>query len=518
MRKILIMNRVNKEFERKRKLLEMKRMMLVEQQERGKGQNDLLIFSQRVYPGYVIGKHHRYIAKIFEKAMRREIGWTRLVIHEPPQHGKSLQGSILFPAFYMGHFPDDPIILTAYNDEHAIGFSKKIKSIIDSEPYSQIFPGMELSEDTRAGKRWDLKAPHRGSLVAAGLGGGITGKGAKLLIMDDPVKNRREVEQPAFREQQKEDYRSTLKTRLHNDAIQLLQMTRWHEDDLANYLIREHGFRYICLPAISGANDPLGRREGDALWGERFPLSLLTEIKETSGSYNWSSMYQGEPAPPEGLLFKKNQFPTIDRAPNGLHWVRAWDLATSERTSADFTASFKIAADVDGRVYIDSGIRGQWDWTKVRKLIKITALTEKNVFVGIEAQGVQRGMIQECWSDLDLISVGIFGIPVPDSKRVRALPVMARAEAGKLYLIKGPWNEAFIDEFIHFDVGEHDDQVDAISLGFHMLALSNPGIVNLNDYDIKQSQEQIVDDGWFSTVNDEEDFQNERVHSFTFTE
>lgn len=511
---------VDKVKDKAEKLVECKKKLLLELKQRQQSQFDFITFSQRVYPGYIVGKHHRYVAKVLEKAMKHEPGWTRLVIHEPPQHGKSLQCSVLFPSYYAGHNPDDPIMLTAYNDEHAIGFSKKIRNTISSEWYNQIFSGMELAEDTRAARRWELKG-HKGNLAAGGLGGGLTGKGAKLLIIDDPVKNRREVESPAFREQQKEDYRSTIKTRLHDNAIQILPMTRWHEDDLGNYLIQEHGFRYVRLPAVAEADDLLGREEGEALWPSRFPLPFLNEVKETSGSYNWSSMYQGLPSPPEGLLFKRNHFQIIDKAPKNLSWFRFWDLATSEKNSADYTASFKLAVDTEGRVFIDGGIRFKLEWPKVRKLIKITSLQERyDTMVGIEAQGVQRGMVQECWADIDLISVGILAIPVPTSKRIRALPVMARGEAGKLYLVKGDWNEAFVEEFIHFDVGEHDDQVDAVSGAFHMLSLGgSPGIVDLNDYNVTDAPGgHYSDDGYFSTVYDDDDFMGERVYSHMFTE
>ncbi len=496
-------------------LLEQKKKLLYELKERRKAQSDFIAFCKRVFPGYEVGKHHKYIGKILMKALRREAGWTRLVIHEPPQHGKSLQCSVLFPAFYMGRFPDDPVILTAYNDVHALTLSKKCRNIVASEWYHQVFPDRELAKDSYAAHSWHF-ANHKGGLSAAGIGGGLTGKGAKLLIIDDPIKNRREVENQAFREKQKEDYLSTIKTRLHDDAIQIVPMTRWHEDDIANFLIKEQGFRYVRLPAIAEADDPLGREEGEALWESKFPLSFLLETKETSGSYNWNSMYQGLPSSPEGLLFKREHFKIIDKAPKGLNWFRAWDLAASESESADYTASFRVAQDSNGNVYIDGGIRVKFDWAKVRKLIKQTSIKERfDTMVGIEAQGIQKGMVQECWADPELVSVGILGIPVPSSKRIRAMPVMARAEAGKLYLVKGAWNEAFIEEFVHFDVGEHDDQVDAVSLAFHMLALSSPTVVDLNDYEVSDARQQYAGDDYFSVVDD--DFREEKVYSHTFT-
>ncbi|MHA1169610.1 MAG: phage terminase large subunit [Candidatus Hodarchaeales archaeon] len=484
-----------------RELLEMKRHLIVEAKARLDARRSLLTFSKRVWPEYRISRNHEYVARVLEKALRREKGYNKIVLHEPPQHGKSLQVSILFPAYYMGHFPDDPVILTAYGDQHAIGFSKKIRNIVDSEAYDQIFPGMKLSADTRAGNRWELEG-HRGGLTAAGINGAITGKGARLLLMDDPIKHRREAESPIYRENLKEAYRSTLRTRLHKDAIQILIMTRWHQDDLAGFLLKEQGFKYICLPAIAEGDDPLSRREGEPLWPERFPFEFLMETKESVGSYDWNSMYQGRPSPPEGLIFKRNYFKIVDEAPSGLNWVRFWDLATTEQNKGDYTASYRMAIDNKGNVYIADEIHAQWEWPIVRRELKRTSLREKGTLVGIESQGMQKGMVQECHADPDLVHIGIMGIPVPNSKRVRAMPVMARGEAGKLFLVRGAWNDEFIEEFLVFDVGEHDDRVDAISGGMHLLSLLNPEMhtdlqSEISGKTMQEIDEELENDGWY---------------------
>jgi predicted phage terminase large subunit-like protein len=498
------------EKEKMKKLLEMKRQIIIEQQLRLEARESFLTFCCRVWPNFQIADHHRYVGGLLEKAMRREPGFTKMVIHEPPQHGKSLEITTLFPAFYLGHFQDDPQILTAYGDQHAIGFSKKIRGIVDSNAYDFIFPGLELSPDTRAGNRWELK-DRGGCITAAGVNGAITGKGARLLIMDDPIKRREEAESQVYRESLKEAYRSTLRTRLHNDAIQILVMTRWHQDDLAGWLIKEHGFTYFRLPAIADAadGDLLGRRVGEPLWPERFPHEFLMEQKESLGLYNWDSMYQGNPAPPEGLIFQRGFFKIIDKAPEGLSWVRFWDLAATERTSGDYTASHRMAVDHSGNVYIDGEIRGLWEWPTVRRKIKDTALIEKIGIIGIESQGMQKGMVQECWADPELLNVGIFGIPVPQSKRIRAMSVMARGEAGKLFLVKNYWNEEFIKEFITFDVGAHDDRVDSVSGGMHLITIAHPEMTDLNTLvgtDQKEIDKSLSDFGWAVEESDVSDY------------
>ena len=479
----------------------------LEKESRLKAQSDFSHYCNRIWPGYIMGKSHAFVAKILEKAVRRENGFTRLVIHQPPQHGKSLQISTLFPSWYLGLFPEDPAIITAYADGHASSFSRNIRNIIDSPDYQNIFPGMHLSSDSRAANRWELDG-HRGSMCAAGLSGQITGKGAKLIIIDDPVKNREDVESKLKREKMKEAYLSTLYTRLHDDGIVICVMTRWHMDDLAGYLIREHDFSYICLPALAEENDPLNREVGEPLWPERFPLRKIFDFKEQLGSYNFNALYQGRPQAEEGECFKRDFFKIVSDRPRGLNWVRFWDLATSEQQRSDYTATGAGAVDEEGNVYIDGVFRKRMEWPKVRNKIKQYAKMEPGVLVGIEAQGPQKGMVQECWADPDLLNVGILGIPAPLSKRIRASSAMARGEAGKLYLVSGSWNKDFVDECVNFDTGDHDDQVDVLSGIFHMLGMSHGGAVSLDEL-LEEENNELREDFDYSTYLDDLDFEGE---------
>jgi len=452
----------------------------------------LMNFSTRVYPGYMETRHHKFIAEILERAVRREKGWMRIVLHEPPQHGKSLQVSTLFPAFYLGHYPNDPIILTAYNDRHAETFSRRIRNIVNSNEYKTIFPGLTMSQDSRSVHRWEFNAPHRGEMVAAGIFGGITGKGARLMVIDDPIKNREEAESELYRGKLIEAWKSTLKTRLHDEAIVIVPVTRWHEKDLSGHLVREEGFRYICLPALAEKNDVLGRKEDEALWSYKFPKQMLEDIKNSIGEYNWSALYQGRPSPPAGLMFKREYFDIVDKVPERYEMsTRYWDLATSDSSGASYTCSIR-AYKVDADIYLDSEIRGRWTWPVVRNFIKTTALDEKDVMVGIESQGPQKGMIQEIWSDPDLIGLGIFPVPVSSSKSIRALITVARGEAGRLHLVKGAWNDGFIQEHIQFPNGENDDRVDVVSGAIKMLGMSVSHVTDLNDYDYEDGGEEVL--------------------------
>ena len=412
----------------------------------------------------------------------------------PPQHGKSLQVSSLFPAWYLGHYPDDPVILTAYGDLLAHDFSKDCRTVINHPEYQILFPGVKINPKTSAVNNWRLAAPHRGQLRAAGIYGSITGKGARLLGIDDPIKNREEAESELFRNKAKEAYKSTLSTRLHLDAIVLLSLTRWHEDDLAAWLLAQNlGFRYIRLPGIADCldvtgkkykRDLLGRKKGEALWPERFPVKMLLEQKTLLGTYDYSALYDQRPTPMKGLLFEEGYFKVIpgNEIPKGLTWFRFWDLAITETTAGDYTASARGAIDqTTGRRYFAGFIYGKWKWPVVRAKIKQVALAEQDIvaLVGIEAAGTQGGMAQEMQFDKELAGVGIVPIPVSQSKRVRSLPVVAAGEAGLLYLEDGPLVRGWIDECLAFDKGIHDDRVDVLSGLCRMIGLGGGENVSL---------------------------------------
>ena len=457
----------------------MQRQALKVKAQREKARRHIIDFAPLVYPSFEVTRHQSYIAECLERAANRESGWTRLIFHAPPQHGKSLLCSKLFPAWYRGKFPDDPIIITAYGDDHAHSFSRFVRNTIDSREYQRIFPGVFLASDSGGVEHWDLAAPHRGEFHAAGIMGQITGKGAMLLVLDDPIKNRQDAESTTIRERFKDQWRSTLATRVHANGIIIMIMTRWHEDDAAGFLIREAfpSFRYIKLSALADRDDILGRRYKGPLWPQRFPQPFLLNQKIQLGSYEFEALYQGHPKPPGGFIFKRDWFTVIDKAPVGLQWCRYWDLAVSTKQSADYTASLRTAVDKDGNVYYSNMIRGRWQWPDVRKKIKVTCLQNQEDWHAIEMGGTQSGMVQEMWNDEELAGLPITGVPVTMDKKVRAIPLSARAEAGKIYLVDGDWVPDFIDEMISFDHGEHDDQVDTATGGFKMASMGSGGIL-----------------------------------------
>jgi predicted phage terminase large subunit-like protein len=212
-------------------------------------------------------------------------------------------------------------------------------------------------------------------------------------------------------------------------------------------------------------------------------------------------------------------FEIVDRAPLGSMWTRYWDLAVGEHDKDSFTASLRCAVD-NGYRYFDAMIRIRKEWPDIRKLIKETSLREDrelngHVLIGIESQGPQKGMIQECYADTELSNIGIIPIPVSQSKRIRALPLAAAGESGKIRLVKGAWNEPFIQEMCEFDTGDHDDQVDAASGSNKMQSLlGGMGITDLNESyaeagaqdDTTVYDEQVLSDEKSEFANEETDF------------
>lgn len=243
--------------------------------------------------------------------------------------------------------------------------------------------------------------------------------------------------------------------------------------DLAGWLLKEsgEGYRYIRLPGMAERNDPVGRRLTGALWPSHFPQNMLIKKQRMMGAYDWYSMYQGLPRPPEGNTLKRKHFQIIENVPPDLVWVRFWDLAITEETTGDFTASLEGAFDMRGNLYFRRMIRGRWEWGDVRDKIAVTSKDSGTaVLVGVESNAQQKGMCQELWRDPELMNIGILPIYQHVDKRIRALPLVTRGEIGKLYLEKGEWNEEFIEECVDFPNGENDDQVDTATGCMGMLA------------------------------------------------
>jgi predicted phage terminase large subunit-like protein len=477
----------------------------------------LLDFIQYTYPQYQVSGVHALLAEYLEQVeqfvvTKGQEGIGRLMVFMPPRHGKSEQVSVRFPTWFLGRNPEKRVILASCTASLSEGFSRQGRNIVQDSPFQAIFgrnSGVDkpviISDDSRSVSEWNL-ARQSGGLKAAGVGGAIIGMGAHLLIIDDPIKGRKEAESKTHRDTVDDWYRSEAYTRLAPGGAVVLMHQRWHEDDLAGRLLRRmveddraDRWTVLNLPAVAEdwaehvepdeviqacqqgwwkAVDVLGRAAGDPLWPERFGLERLTTIRANLGGYEWDALYQQRPRPLEGAIIKAYDIIQLRRseAPEDylLTQVRYWDLAVSERASAHWIVGAKLGRAHDGRIYILDIAVLPGPWADARpKMIEIMQRDGSVVTQGIEVAGQQAGYFQELQRDPALVTIPVTKVNPKDvgSKEVRANVWASRIPDGLIYLIKDAgWDvDAFLAEAVAFPKGAADDRVDGVSGGVQML-------------------------------------------------
>lgn len=363
------------------------------------------------------------------------------------------------------------VILASYGMTLAQKNSRFARNVIQSRAFTDFYPHISLAADSKAADAWDLSG-HEGGMDAVGVGAGITGKGGHLIIIDDPVKSREEAESDVYREKTWDWYTDDIYSRREPGAAIIVIMTRWHQDDLVGRLLKAEPDKWtvLSLPAIAEENDSLGRDVGTALWPERFPVHVLRDIEKTMGGYSWSALYQQRPVPAEGGIFKRAWFHLVDSLPRMVHMVRYWDLAMSEKTTADYTVGVKLGQGEDGHFYIMDVARFQKEWGDVVPEIACVCMADcGNVVVGLEEKGFMSRAVQELNSDPRLHGYALFGYPVDKDKVTRSLPFAACLSAGTVSILNTHWTDDYLDEMCSFPKGANDDQVDASSGAWTMI-------------------------------------------------
>lgn len=431
-------------------------------------------FAEKASRGrYRAARHHRLINKYLLKVVNGEI--DRLMLCMPPQHGKSQTVSEYFPAWYLGKFPDNNVILTSYESDFAASWGRKVRDLVEEYGTSLLINSIKTRKDSRAANRWGIVG-HTGGMYTAGAGGAITGKGAELIIIDDPHKNDQEASSITIQERIWDWYQSTVLTRLHPGGAIILIQTRWHTGDLAGRILKNEGNDWVVLnlPAIAEERDILGRSPGEALWPEERPLSFLQKIKEKLTTYFWSSLYQQHPYDEEGGMFKPELIEIIDEIPTGCQWFRFWDMAITE-DAGDYSSGtlmgykgglFYIADIISVQKNADDGndlmektchedghaVKIRWEEEKGSNGARLSASFKKSIFKGYDAAG----------------------IPVSGSKIVRAKPLSDAIKAGKVKMLRSlSWNLKLKEQMKFFPYGPHDDMIDSTSGAFNEL---NKGI------------------------------------------
>ena len=499
---------------------------------------DFCIYMMGRYPARA--RHLQLLCSALEDVERyvasggRE-GTGRLMVFMPPRYWKSMTSSRLFVAWFLGRNPDKRVILTSYTGDLAFKHSRGARDFVLSPEFARVFgqrsavdEPVGVDRDGRSVRAWELGG-HAGGLTAAGVGGGITGVGAHLLIIDDPVKDREQAESESYRERAWDWYTDTAYTRLEDGGAILVIMTRWHTDDLAGRLLRQMAeepgsdqWRVVLLAARAEdygdderekepwlpAADLLGRKEGEPLWPEKHDATALAQLELNVGPYGWPSLYQQRPRAKEGAMFKRSWFQMADmpEVPAGLRWVRYWDLgqvsdeeAKKEKKDPSYTGSVAAAVDVEGNVWLRDMVRGRWEWPDAQAVMKTTMLAEPGVRHGVESKIHGKTAVQEFLRDAELLTVALEAINVEGgAKEVRALALQTRAHAGKVFVVRGqavvhavverltalgrrqalaglaggPWTGPYLDELCDFPAGRHDDQVDMTTGAMAMLGLA----------------------------------------------
>lgn len=429
--------------------------------------NELVVFNGFVNTRYQASWLHREIASKLEKVERGEI--KRLMIFVPPRNGKSEIGSILFPAWLLGRHPEKEVITSSYSADLAQDFGYKTRNVVDSQEYQELFK-TRLREDSKSKAKWLTE--EGGGYTAVGVGGAITGRGADILIIDDPIKNREEAESQVVRDKIWNWYTSTAYTRLEKGGAVILILTRWHKDDLAGRLLKkmEEGGEYsdkwevIKFPAIA-THDEKFRKQGEVLWPEKYDLKALLSIKDTVGAYDWSALYMQEPVSSETQEFREEffQYRTMEE-------VKALD--TRRTLTIDTAISQKASADYTGFCLNFTDKENKWNIKAWKKKMSPLELID-DLFTlwdnfRIEVIGIEKTIyLQAIKPFLDeemrkrnkfLTIVELDHNQTAKETRIRAL--LPRYESHSVFHITGQCTD-LEEEQVNFPQGVHDDVLDA---------------------------------------------------------
>lgn len=442
------------------------------------------LFAQAVDKRWKFAKHLKVLDRALTDTITGTDGIRRLLISMPPRHGKSELSSKYLPAWYLGTFPDKQVIVAGYGAEFAEEWGAKARAVLNE--FGWMF-GVSVSKDTKARSSWGIDG-RRGGMKAVGVDGSLTGRGADLLIIDDPIKNAKEAASETYRNGNWEFWRAAAYSRLEPDGAAIVIQTRWHEDDLTGRILaheEEFGekWRKVILPAIAEDGDALGRQPGEALWPERYNIDRLAPIQRTQGSYWWSALYQQRPAPEGGLIFKRHWFETVPEAPAQVNKaVRYWDKAGTE-AGGDYSVG-ALLVERDGLFYVVDVVRGQWSALERNRIIEQTAQLDAlryggKITIWVEQEPGSGGKESAELTVRQLAGHYVKSERVTGEKTTRWRPFAAQCEAGNVKLVKGAWNSPFIDELCIAPNGTHDDQADAASGAFNKIAMKRSFVMGI---------------------------------------
>ena len=431
-------------------------------------QDNFLYFVQAVWPDFICRKakersnwgHHQHIAHELTNIARGSKG--RLIVNMPPRHTKSEFASFLYPAWYIGKFPKKKIMQVSHNAELAGRFGSKVRNLIDSPEYKQIFGDVKLREDSKAKGRWETN--HGGEYFAAGVGGSITGRGADLLIIDDPHTEQDSLSDSAM-ERAYDWYNSGPRQRLQPGGSILLVMTRWAQDDLTGRLLKAQSepkadtWKLIEFPAILESGNPV--------WPEYWSKEELEAVKASITPRNWNAQYMQDPVAEEGAIIKRDWWiPWKGEVPSLKHVIQSYDTAFSKKESADYSAitTWGVFEPTEGDtclILLDAE-KGRWDFPELKAVAFEAYKYWEPESVVVEAKASGQSLIQE---------LRRAGIPVMDFVPSRGKDKHSRVnacapvfESQNVYFPEGAhFADEVIEECAAFPFAQHDDYVDSMT-------------------------------------------------------
>ena len=426
-------------------------------------------FVQRVWPNFIHGAHHVKMARAFERVANGTC--KRLIINMPPRHTKSEFASYLLPAWFLGNFPHKKVIQTSHTAELAVGFGRKVRNLVDQDIYKDIFPSVELQSDSKAAGRWNTSKG--GDYFAIGVGGAVTGKGADILIIDDPHSEQEaalaEVN-PEIYDKTYEWYTSGPRQRLQPGGAIVIVMTRWSKKDLTGQVLKAAAQRsgeeweVIEFPAILPSGNPL--------WPEFWSIKELEALRTELPNQKWMAQYQQNPTSDSAAIVKREwwQLWEEDHPPQCEFVLQSWDTAFEKHNRADYSAS------------TPRGVSSQEDPGGIMQanIILLNAFRKRMEFPELKRKAIEES--REWEPDSIIIEKKATGAPLIYEMRAMGIPVqeftpskgndkISRLNAvsdlfasGRVWMPGTHWAEEVVDEVASFPGGDHDDYVDSVSM------------------------------------------------------
>jgi predicted phage terminase large subunit-like protein len=448
------------------------RLLQLEAQE--KAQTDFLSFAKYVWPDAILGAHHTKMADAFNRLADGTL--KRLIVNMPPRHTKSEFSSYLLPAFIMGRRPRTKIIQATHTGELAVRFGRKVRNLMDSEEYKQVFNNVALRADSKAAGRWDTD--HGGEYFAVGVGGAMTGRGADLLIIDDP-----HSEQDALSELAMENawdwYTSGPRQRLQPGGAIVIVMTRWNTKDLTAKLVKaqtSHNadrWEIIEFPAVLPSGNPL--------WPSFWKLEELLAVKASLSPQKWQAQWQQQPTNDEGAILKRDwwQVWPSDEAPPVEYIIQSYDTAYSKKETADYSVIttwgvFYPDQDSGPNIILLDVTRGRWDFPELKRIAKdqYDQWQPDNVLIEAKATGITlQQELRRMGIPVTMYSPG--GRRSGQDKVSRAHSVAPILEAGMVWAPDTDWAEELVEECAAFPNGDNDDMVDSTTQALNRFRAGN---------------------------------------------